>query len=471
MRSIVLAIAAGLALTPALAASAAPPPGISVGPNVNVSRMPGNQAETTVAINPLQPANVAIFSNIQFGGALFEGFTTDGTRWTSRRIATGQDGLEAACCDASAAFDEFGNLFLVYLGGVEAKDVVLALSTDGGATVQFVTRVEQTNVQGKSTTKWGTIVDQPTVVAAGGTVWVTYKIFADNRHIMARGAPVFGLGKVGAFSAPEEAAGSNGGNQREGSFGDIAIGPHGEVMVVYQNALPFNAKLPATVFVNVDPDGLGPQGLGPAIAVTTTNVNGFDFIPAQIDRSVDAETGLAWDRSGGPHTGRVYLLYTDSPTGNHDDTNIFVRHSDDAGQHWSAPVRVNDDTGTNSQFNPKISLDQTTGNIAITWYDARNDLGDHGPGDTDGIPNDDAQFWGAVSTDGGASFSQNVQISAGTSNSHVALNGVDFGDYSGLAFNGGVFYPAWADNSNSTGDNPDGTLSKLDVYTARVTVG
>jgi hypothetical protein len=34
----------------------------------------------------------------------------------------------------------------------------------------------------------------------------------------------------------------------------------------------------------------------------------------------------------------------------------------------------------------------------------------------------------------------------------------------------GVLYPVWSDNSNSTGDNPDGTLSKLDVYTAKVTL-
>ena len=63
-------------------------------------------------------------------------------------------------------------------------------------------------------------------------------------------------------------------------------------------------------------------------------------------------------------------------------------------------VRVNHDRTANSQFLPKISLDPTTGNIAVVWYDSRNDLGAGGPGDTDGIPNDDAQFWGAFSTAG-----------------------------------------------------------------------
>ncbi len=63
-----------------------------------------------------------------------------------------------------------------------------------------------------------------------------------------------------------------------------------------------------------------------------------------------------------------------------------------------------------------------------------------------------------------------TQISAGTSNSHDAVNGIDYGDYSGLSFYGGIVHPAWSDISNSTGNNPDGTLHELDIYTASVPV-
>jgi len=164
----------------------------------------------------------------------------------------------------------------------------------------------------------------------------------------------------------------------------------------------------------------------------------------------------------------VYLVYTLEQKNESDNTDIYVRYSDDDGATWSAGVRVNDDNTNNSQFLPKISLDPTTGNIAVIWYDARNDLGTGGPGDTDGIPNTDAQVWGAFSTDGGRTFSKNIQISAGTSNSYDAHNGIDYGDYSGLSFYGGIAHPAWSDNSNSTGNNPDGTLHQLDIYTASV---
>ena len=224
------------------------------------------------------------------------------------------------------------------------------------------------------------------------------------------------------------------------------------------------------VFVSVDPDGLGPAGFSDRTFVAETHVGGFDFIGPQPDRSVDAEAGLVWDRTGGPHNGRVYIVYTLEQQNESDNTDIYLRYSDDGGATWSAGVRVNDDNTTNSQFLPKLSLDPTSGNLAVVWYDARADLGTGGAGDTDGIANDDAQFWGAFSTDGGLSFTPNIQISEGTSNAHDSANGIDYGDYSGLSFVAGVAHPAWSDNSNSTVTNPDGRLHQLDIYTAAVRV-
>jgi len=57
-----------------------------------------------------------------------------------------------------------------------------------------------------------------------------------------------------------------------------------------------------------------------------------------------------------------------------------------------------------------------------------------------------------------------------TSNSHDSGNGIDYGDYTGLSFYGGIAHPAWSDNSDSTGTNPDGALHQLDIYTAAVPV-
>lgn len=411
----------------------------TVQPNVNVSRSAGNQSEGAIAIDPTNPSRMFAVSNIETGNSLFAAHSTDaGATWTGGTIATGASGgLPAACCDASVSWDSFGNLFLAYLdANVSNGTVHIALSTDGGQTFGIIANLDSGSV------------DQPTITTGAGSVWATWTNGSDQ--ISAAGAAVTGLGagKVGAFSAIEHAG--------DGDFGDIAIGPTGAVMVTYQR--PQGSTAPSTLYSALDADGLGSGGFAAEQAVVTVNMAGFTSIPPQRARTVDAEAGLAWDRSGGPHNGRLYFVYTDRPSTSSSDTNIFVRFSDDSGAHWSSAVRVNDDTGTNSQFLPRIAVDQTSGAIAVSFHDSRNSSDDT-----------TAQMFAATSADGTA-FSANLQVSAGTSSATDANNNIDYGDYTGLAYQSGSFYPFWADNSNSTNDNPDGTRHAFDMYTARVVV-
>lgn len=435
-----------------------------VSTNIDVSQRHHNESEEAIAINPTNPDNIVIVTNVDVPAAgMFEAVSFDGGSTWSTRLIGNNDNLGSACCDPSISFDEYGNLFLTYLYN-SGNLVPIARSTDGGLHFSLIANIVKPAKQTQPTTQERRglfrFVDQPTIVAGEGQVWV---VFNGGGPMVATGAAVTGLGQVGSFIPLEVIPGTN-----NCTYGDVAIGPRGEIMQVC--ALTETGQGGGKLFVNVDPDGLGPAGFGDRVFVAETHVGGFDFIPAQPDRSIDSEPGLAWDRTGGPHNGRVYLVYTLEQKNESDNMDVYVRYSDDEGNMWSAPIRVNDDATTNSQFLPKISLDPTTGNLAIVWYDCRNDLGTGGPGDTDGVPNDDAQFWGAFSTDGGQTFTTNLQISLRTSNSHASGNGIDYGDYTGLAFYGGIARPAWADNSNSAGTNPDGTLHQLDIYTAAVAV-
>jgi hypothetical protein len=439
---------------------------VSVPANVDVSQRHLNESEEAVAVNPTNPNNIVIVSNVGhreagLSAGMFEGVSFDGgATWTTRLIGN-NDQLGDACCDPTLSFDQYGNLFMSYLYQAE-NEVPVALSTDGGLTFKLVANIvappkgTPTKAAGDSRGLFR-FVDQPTITTGAGEVWV---VFNAGGPMVATGAAVGGVGQVGSFAPIEVVPGTN-----NCTYGDVAVGPDGRVMQVC--TLTESGQGGGKLFVNVDPDGLGPAGFGDRTFVTETHVGGFDFIPPQPDRSVDAEPGLAWDRTEGLHNGRVYLVYTLEQRNESDNTNVYVRYSDDNGASWSAPVRVNDDSTTNSQFLPKIALDPTSGQIAVVWYDARNDLGTGGPGDTNGLPNDDAQLWGAFSADG-QTFSPNIQISAGTSNSHDSGNGIDFGDYTGLSFYDGIAHPAWSDNSNSTGNNPDGTLHQLDIFTAAV---
>src|SRR5439155_8194071 len=84
------------------------------------------------------------------------------------------------------------------------------------------------------------IADQPSIAAGAGSVWVTYT--AGNGTIVASGAPVTGLGTVGSFIPRQTVPGTTG----KGDYGDVAIGPSGQVMVTYQN--PTGGQSGATIY-------------------------------------------------------------------------------------------------------------------------------------------------------------------------------------------------------------------------------
>jgi hypothetical protein len=443
--TVVLGLVLALAVT-GLAAAGSPPT------NFDTSTLHGNEAEDAIAVNPTDPSNVVTMSSLaDVPAGLSVNVTFDGGATWARRVigSSTADPLGDICCDEQLAWDRFGNLWMTYLLNSNG-DVLVALSTDGGLTFTKVADV-MTNS------------DQPSIAVGADSVWVSYSFFP-GKQIQAFGAHVTGLGQYGTFTAPENvpSPGSN------GDYGDTAVGPNGQVMLTYQKTL--NGKGGTDIYTAVDPDGLGPAGFKTPVLVAHSHVGGFDPIPAQPDRTIDAEPNLAWDESGGSHNGRVYLVWVTNPPNQKYNTDILLQHSDDNGATWSSPLKLNDDHTANSQYDPAIALDQTTGKLAVSWYDTRWDLGAGGSGDTNGIPNDDFQIWATYSTDGGATFAPNFRVSDGTSNATDANTFFDVGDYTHAAFVDGTFWPAWSDNSNSAGDNPDGTLHQFDLYTAAIPI-
>ena len=230
--------------------------------------------------------------------------------------------------------------------------------------------------------------------------------------------------------------------------------------MTYQS--PTGGQGPATIYANVDADGLGAGGFGARVTVSTTNVGGFDFIPAQNGRSIDAEAGVVWDATGGPFNNRIYLVYTEETVAENNDTDIYVRRSTDDGATWSAPVRVNDDRRPSAASSCPTSRSIAQ---AARWRwaftIAAMITGVPGSGGTNNIPNDDAEYFGTYSTDGGVTFAPNTRLSGGFSNAAAAGNGVDYGDYVGQDAHAGKFYTMWADNANCDGTNPNGTLQRV----------
>ena len=437
-----------------------PDSGIDTVGNVDVSQDAGYQASATIALDPKNPNILFAASenapppNSDSTGGLFAAYSTDGgSTWTTRMLGTGLagDGLPEAGTEPDAVFDQFGNLFLTYLDAT-GEVIEVLLSTNGGQSFSLLTSDHDvSNTAGPVGPRLAT---GPGEQGEAGSVWVSYR--DPNRAIASIAASVLGPGSVGTFTSPQEVSGSGGALATSATEGTIAIGPDGQAVVAWQNN-PAGAG-PATIYESIDSDSLGPSGWGPFSVVTTTNVGGMTPIPAQKTHTIRASPMLAWDTGGDKYAGRLYLTYTDDAAVGSSNTNIKLIHSDNSGTTWSKPVVVNDDDGSNSQFLPSIAVDQSTGNVAVSWYDARNDQA-----------NVKAQFFAALSNNGGASFLPNLQVSDGTSNAaNPLLSGIargnQYGDHTAVTFAGGVFDPIWADNSTQLVGNPN--TPQFDLATA-----
>ena len=97
--------------------------------------------------------------------------------------------------------------------------------------------------------------------------------------------------------------------------------------------------------------------------------------------------------------GVAYLAYS-GWGGSTTVADIFFTKSSN-GRIWSAPVRVNDDTGGASQTQPRLALDSSN-NIYIVWTDTRGGTND---------------VYFSKSTTGGLSFAPNLRVNDVTTNS------------------------------------------------------
>jgi HYR domain-containing protein len=175
------------------------------------------------------------------------------------------------------------------------------------------------------------------------------------------------------------------------------------------------------------------------------------IIPAQPDRGVFSVSTIDVNRT----SGRIFVSYTDRTSTATNDTNVFVRFSDNGGANWSVATQVNTDATTTSQFLPRLAIDQLNQVVYLTWYDARNDATNNQQTDV------------FISTSGdGVTWTANQRLTTAASNestTNAARNNNDYGEYFGLIAHKCIAYAVWTDGraANFTGGTNE------DVYTAR----
>jgi hypothetical protein len=228
-------------------------------------------------------------------------------------------------------------------------------------------------------------------------------------------------------------------------FSQVAVGPHGEVYVLYELSKP-----PSTdEFYNDGHSQLwlvkstnGGQTFSAPRAVTGVfdEIKYADFPATYRYASIPA---LAVN----PKSGDLAIVYPDQVGS---EVRMEYVSSTNGGTSFSAPVALND-ASAGLRIMPAVAVDAQTGHLWVSWIDTRNsaDL-------------DHYDVYATLSTNGTV-FKQNVRVTPQlleTSNS-------DFiGDYTGIAAGGGVAHPVWP----SSGLAPDRQNQNSHLQTATLSL-
>lgn len=153
--------------------------------------------------------------------------------------------------------------------------------------------------------------------------------------------------------------------------------------------------------------------------------------------------------------GELYAAWHDARNG---DWDVFVSRSNDRGESWSVPTRVNDDEVGNGrhQYLPRLAV-APDGRLDVAFYDRRGD------------PNNlMTELFLAYSDDGGRSFGSNVRLSDQSFSSdvgpeHVGTGG-DFGSRIGLVSAEDRALAVWTDTRNGSVAS-----ARQDIYAGVVT--
>lgn len=231
--------------------------------------------------------------------------------------------------------------------------------------------------------------------------------------------------------------------------GELAVASDGTVYAVWNRLIYGNprSETDETTVMATSTDG-GSTWSTPS-TITHHNLLSFgsnNLPPAQDQRGVNAFPALDIDHSNGA----LYLVYDDFPSGvtSGNDLNVYLRKSTDGGATWSTAQRINQDTGTSTQFFPWVGVDQSNGTVTVSWYDTREDSTDR-----------KARAYMAFSKDGGSSFTErkvaiptsqfansSIDYSDENSSDNVNYNGNQYGDYAQIATAAGYAHLFWTDS-------------------------
>jgi hypothetical protein len=380
----------------------------------------GYVCEPAVAINPRNPDNIvaaSILDNI---------YTTvdAGKTWTKTKLKS----MYGVYGDPAIVADRKGTFYTFHLsdptlgkGGYDSEKLdrfVVHQSTDGGVTWT------ESGFAGLNSPK-----DQdkewPTVDSKGNLylTWTEFDKYGDSSK-QCNSRILFSKSRSGSrWSAPVQLSQISGNcldndDTAEGAM--TAISGDGKLFAAWANQ--------GKIFMDRSYDG-GTTWLTNDIEIAQQH-GGWDINIPGHDRSNGLPV-LICDHSATTASGNLYVVWADTKNGEK-NSDVWFISSADAGDHWTTPIRVNDDQTSRHQYLPWMTVDQTTGYIYVVFYDRRN------------YEDNRTDVYLAYSINAGRSFT-NVRISE---TPFIPEDHSFFGDYTNISATGGVIVPIWARMDN-----------------------
>jgi hypothetical protein len=249
----------------------------------------------------------------------------------------------------------------------------------------------------------------------------------------------------------------------------------GNLIVVLPKAASFNGEL-LDIFTQIRVFKNEQGSRGTFIAAIRSNDHGANWTQNEVliarfqrgivrdpDDNAAHRTGdINAEAAVDPNTGAVYVVWQDSRFGPR--SSIALSRSDDGGQTWSAPIKVNAtptniSLGNQQAFTPMVSVNRNS-TVSVSYYDFRNNTADGGattPTDAFVVHCHAALEDCATA----ASWNEEIRVTDTSFDSRQApvARGFFLGDYVGLGTDGTSFFPFFVISSSA---------DKASVFTRKV---
>jgi len=422
-----------------------PGPAKNVGPNVvanqDKTRFPQN--ETPIALDPNNPSRLLAGANDyrhDLAACGIYASSDGGATWNDVGEGTTVPPGVVAGGDPVTTFGPDGTAYHVCLGFTPATNATsttvlfVSKSTDlktlqpAGTVIATAAGGDDPTVGYFNDKEFGTVDTRPGSPYRG-RIYVTWTRFKFNRlddsYVESPIVLSYSDDRGASWSGPHPVS-SPDLNFNQGSV--PAVGPNGEVYVVFENGngTGFNGQAMVAKSVDGGNSFARPIRVDAIIEICDHLNDDGRCALKNSNWRVNSFPSIAVDGA----SGAVYVVWGDYRRGNAD---VRFSRSTDAGLTWSKSAIVNSDLSGADQFYPWIAVAEN-GTVQVA-FQQRDDT----PG------NRLLNTFLSTSPSGGMGFGRQILVSSGPTDPNINFSGTFIGDYNGLAASGHAVHPIWTD--------------------------